>query len=434
MKLMSSSFIAILLATITSSQLHAQRVESFDQKWQQLHANSLKQKSASLDVQYSELGLNRARLHWLPRAYLQGHWVRTNDPAQVLFNNLAQREVKSADFLPSELNLPGYQTYKTATIGIDLPLFEGGSKQAQQSMLNSLLLAAENEQRAKKSEDYRELGQYYAGLLISQENSEHLHQLETQLQSIIKNYQMGAQSSPLGHSGLLGLKGVQNRLEALATIISVQSQQSYQWIDEKTAQDIKWQPQTESSLQKFLIKNFSEFSSPSLSTSSLALKYKIESMSELKNMERARYLPRIGLFAQNSYTDGQRGSDDSQSFGLYMAWDIFNPDSYGRQSEAVTKHSAEQSRFEGLKQEESIQRKNLVSQKEGLRNLLEILDNSSQLLSEQSINSMKLFRSGALNALQLAEVINRRIDLIEKTFQVQNQYLQTWMGIYQINN
>ena len=43
---------------------------------------------------------------------------------------------------------------------------------------------------------------------------------------------------------------------------------------------------------------------------------------------------------------------------------------------------------------------------------LELLNDSEKLLSEQVKVTSNLFHSGAITALQLAEVLNRRVDLI----------------------
>jgi hypothetical protein len=47
---------------------------------------------------------------------------------------------------------------------------------------------------------------------------------------------------------------------------------------------------------------------------------------------------------------------------------------------------------------------------------------------------MKLFRSGLLSALQLAEVLNRRVDLIQQKNQAQIQSVEVHSKIYQLMN
>jgi hypothetical protein len=65
---------------------------------------------------------------------------------------------------------------------------------------------------------------------------------------------------------------------------------------------------------------------------------------------------------------------------------------------------------------------------------LDLLFDSNNLLNEQSKNSMKLFKSGLLNALQLAEVINRRIDVIEQKNNAELQYLDVRSRLHQLSH
>ena len=76
----------------------------------------------------------------------------------------------------------------------------------------------------------------------------------------------------------------------------------------------------------------------------------------------------------------------------------------------------------------------LLESKITLEKNLVLLENTDGLLKEQTQNAMKLFRSGMLSALQLAEVINRRVDLIENKTKVESQYLDTYSRLYQLNN
>jgi hypothetical protein len=165
-----------------------------------------------------------------------------------------------------------------------------------------------------------------------------------------------------------------------------------------------------------------------------AQEMKLKTLDEMKNMEKARFLPRVGIFGQNNLFDGDRDSATSQSYGLYLQWDLFNPDSYGRVAEAGAKALAEQTKLKAFKQEEQIMLNQLQESKVALEKSLRLLSNSDSLLQEQSSNAMKLFRSGMLNALQLAEVLNRRVDLVENELEVETQYLEVWSRLYQLNN
>lgn len=113
-------------------------------------------------------------------------------------------------------------------------------------------------------------------------------------------------------------------------------------------------------------------------------------------------------------------------------WDLFNPDSYGRLAEARAQAIAQSSKLLAGKQEEKIMRNELQSSKIALERTLQILDDSEKLLREQTAQSMRLFRSGMLNALQLSEVINRRVDLIDNKLKAELQYLDVRSRQYQL--
>ena len=154
----------------------------------------------------------------------------------------------------------------------------------------------------------------------------------------------------------------------------------------------------------------------------------------MKEMEKARHLPRVGLFAQSNIYSGDRDTANAQAYGIYFAWDIFNSDSHGRVGEASAKFRAGEAKIQAEKQEEKIILEQMLASKNTLEKSLALLEDTDKILKEQTLNAMKLFRSGLLNALQLAEVINRRVDLIENKNKVENQYLDVYTRIYLLNN
>ena len=155
----------------------------------------------------------------------------------------------------------------------------------------------------------------------------------------------------------------------------------------------------------------------------LAQELKVSSLENVKDMEKARHLPRVGLFAQTNIYSGDRDTANAQAYGIYLAWDIFNNDSYGRVGEANAKFRASEAKIEAGKKEEKIMRDQFLESKNTLEKSLVLIEDSDRILKEQTSNAMRLFRSGMLNALQLAEVINRRVDLIENKYKIESHYL-----------
>jgi outer membrane protein TolC len=431
---MKKTVLLALYAFSNVAMAQTTATKSFEDIWSSLYQKSYQQKSAQQDKISNELTLERANRHWLPRAYVAGQWFSTNDPTQVFFSNLGQRSIQQADFIPSDLNRPGRKNFTTGTLGIDLPLYEGGMKSAQASMFDSLVKASELEVKAKRTEEYSELSRQYGGALVHAQNGALLSDLKNSLQKIISGYQVGSQSNPVGYSGLLGLKGVDNRIEGMSYEFEMKRVNAQKWIDTKTQSTENWSPDLNLHLKDFLNTNLTQTSSISYSTMMLAQELKVKTLDDAKQMEKARFLPKVGLFAQNNLYDGDRSTTTSQAYGVYLMWDLFNSDSYGRVGEANAKSMAAEAKLNASKQEEKIMLSQLLESKTTLEKNLVLLEKTDGLLKEQTVNAMKLFRSGMLSALQLAEVINRRVDLIENKNKAETQYLDVYSRLYQLNN
>ena len=412
----------------------AEPIKSFDEVWKALYEKSHKQNAVKQEMELNELSLDRAQRHWLPRVYVTGQWFNTNDPGQVFINKLGQRSIEQTDFIPQDLNRPERETFGMGTLGVDLPLYEGGMKSNQSNMYQALVKASELEMKAKRSEEFSELARHYGNLILLEKNESTLLDTQKNLERIIASYQVGAQSNPVGYSGLLGLKGVKNRIEGMLNQYTMKIKQAKNWISTKSELPESWSANTNQEITEYLSENLSSKSGQSSSTQLLAQEMKLSTLDDMKDMEKARFLPKVGLFAQNNLYQGSRDTATAQAFGLYLQWDLFNSDSYGRLGEASAKALAERSKLMAFKQEEQIALQDLRESKETLEGTIKLLKDSEKLLAEQASTSMRLFRSGLLNALQLAEVINRRVDLIENKLQAETQYLDVWSRLYQLNN
>ncbi len=430
--MMKNLFWAGSLLALSFPVMAEMNVKSFDEIWEQLHKNSLSHQSLEQEKVAQDEAKARSERHWWPKAYVAGQWFSTNDPAQVFFNHLGQRSVGSADFNPSQLNQPGRKTFQAATLGLDLPLYEGGFKAQQVTMYEKLVRAAELDLKAKKTEEYSELGRHYGQLIVYHQQSSKLNNLKEELIKILKSYQVGSQSNPVGYSGVLGLKAVQNRMTGMLDEFQLKMIQSQKWIQGKMNDESTWKVDHDQDLKKYLEKNLAPQTSQSYSTMLLAQELKASTMNEAKNMEKARFLPKVGVFAQSNLYQGQRDSSTSQVYGLYLMWEIFNNDSYGRLGEASAKARAAEAKVAAYKQEEKIAMEQLDEAKQTLDRNLDLLNETDALMLEQTQNAMKLFRSGLLSALQLAEVLNRRVDLIQQKNQVQIQSLEVHSKIYQL--
>jgi Outer membrane efflux protein len=419
---------------ISLSSLAQTPVKTFEDLWSQFHQKSLSKQSLEEEKMAQSEAKARADRHWWPKAYVAGQWFSTNDPTQVFFNHLGQRSIGQNDFVFNNLNHPERKNFQTATLGLDMPLYEGGLKSQQVTMYEKLVRASELELKAKRTEEYSELGRHYGQLIIYHQQHAKLKDLKEELLKILKNYQVGAQSNPVGYSGVLGLKAVQNRMIGMLDEFELKIIQSKKWIQGKMNDESSWEVAPNQDIKEYFSKNLNPQSTQSYSTMLLAQELKASTLIEAKNMEKARFLPRVGLFAQSNLYQGQRDSSTSQVYGLYLMWEIFNNDSYGRLGEAAAKARSAEAKVAAYKQEEKIAMDQLNEAKSTLDRNLELLKETDALMLEQTQNAMKLFRSGLLSALQLAEVLNRRVDLIQQKNQAQIQSVEVHSKIYQLMN
>ncbi|NDG84035.1 MAG: hypothetical protein EBX52_03230, partial [Proteobacteria bacterium] len=95
-----------------------------------------------------------------------------------------------------------------------MPLFQGGRRigeleattlQEEASGLSSSLVSRTL---------YTELLQHYGGLIADLDAERELALLQDRIREILKSYKIGGENNPVGYSGILGLKGLANRIEA----------------------------------------------------------------------------------------------------------------------------------------------------------------------------------------------------------------------------
>lgn len=407
---------------------------SLDDVWKNYFDHSKEMESLRKEKEANVLASERGKLHWTPKISLMTQWSSSNDPGQVFINNLGQRAVTQLDFIPSSLNFPKRKEFLNGVLGVDLPLYEGGMKMNQSSMFSTLVKASEIELKAKKTNEFTELSRLFGSLIIHENNSEALKKLQDDLKRIISSYQVGSSSNPVGYSGLLGLKGVANRINGLMTTFNLQFQNSKKTISERSELSESWKPLQVKNIKSYINSYLTEDNTQILSSMLLAHELKASAMDSMAKMESARYLPKLGLFAQNHLYSGDRDVENSQSYGVYLMWEIFNNDSFNRYSEARAKALSAKAKIIGSKREENIMRSHLRESKVTLEKNLDLLFDSNNLLSEQAKNSMKLFKNGLMNALQLAEVINRRVDVIEQKNNAELQYLDVRSRLHQLSH
>jgi outer membrane protein TolC len=406
------STLVVLLATITSQA----ETLSFTSVWKQINEVSVAQEASRLQTQSLDEAQSRASRHWLPKLYLDAKSYQTNDPGASFFGLLEQRSITQSDFNPDSINHPDSHLYTRGALGIDLPLYEGGMKSSQVDLYSHSVLAQKNTTLQTQIEQYAMVGQSYGALAVLEQQKNKLQVLGSEISRLIGGYKLGSRSNPVGYSGLLGMKSLANRINGLINQYEAQTKAYYAALNEMGLKETQWSPESMDS-NTFVNRYFVT----SLSAAEAQSSYKIQSAKEnvkageeAANMEKARFLPRVGAFAEAYVFNGNRDTANGYNAGLYLQWNLFDPSDFGRLREAKLKSMAAAKYSEASEQQERAERAGLQESLKSLRQNIDLLNDSHKLLVEQSKTATMLFKNGSINVLQFVEILSRRVDLIHQ--------------------
>ena len=406
----SKVFFLFSLGVLSFPSLVLAQELKLEDVWREIAKDSKVQNAAQLDVEAASAASERAKINWLPRAYLDVKSFETNDPGLSFFGKLSERAVTTNDFDPTALNHPASSLYTRGALGIDLALYEGGMKSSQREMQDHLLAGKKEEQHQVLTNEFVEVAQAYGAINSLADQRENLNDIQTGLLRLIKSYKLGNRSNPVGYSGLLGLKALSNRIQALINENRSKGAAHREELSQLGLKQGDWRP-TKSKAVEYVARYFKSGEAAE-SSGSAARKEMALAAESGAAMEKSRYLPKVGAFAEQYVFNGSRATDSGYSAGLYLQWNLFNPADYGVAKEAHLKAAAaekyaaynsdqERSAFLGIKQAIEATRQNLL-----------LMTESQKLLVEQTQTAEELFRNGSINALQLVEALSRRADLI----------------------
>lgn len=402
----------LILASLVTGQISAAAELSFQEVWNQIKSKSAAQESANLMTEVTLEEKTRAARHWLPKVYLDAKAYQTNDPGAVFFGLLEQKSLVQSDFAPSALNNPEAKALTRTALGMDLPLYEGGMKQAQVKMLEHQEKAQQLLSRQTELDQFAMVGNSYASLVATQKQMLKLEQIKTEVAKLIKGYQLGSKSNPVGYSGLLGMQSVENRLQALVNQNEGTKKSFQQMLLSLGLSDSSLQP-TEKDPMKFVSKFF-KADEPQASFKVDALKAESESTAEMSEMQKAKLRPRVGAFAETYAFSGGRDTANGYMAGVYLQWSLFNSADFNQDKSLRLQNLAKQKMAEANEQQEAAQRAALFEARKAILRNLELLNQTEGLMLEQSQVAAGLFRNGSINALQLVEIYNRRAELIQQ--------------------
>lgn len=425
-------FLGVLAAvsTIRPRSASAETL-SFGQVWREVSSQSPALEGAKLKTEAAEAALSRSKRHWLPKLYLDARAFQTNDPGANLIGMLEQRQITAGDFSPDSLNHPEARTFTRGALGLDLPLYEGGLKQAESGMHGNLSNMEKFEATQSAVDLYSRSVVAYGAIASAQRQVAKLKDLNETITRLMKGYELGQRSNPVGYSGLLGMKSLANRINGVIAQTEAQEQASQAALRELGLSKTGWSPQlldVRAFTAQYLpidVNNKAESS---------AMSAKIEgakALSRASAMERARFLPRAGAFAESYLFKGERDSANGYTAGIYLQMSLFDPADFGKHREARLKSQAALKMAEAGTRFENAERESLRQSENALRANLVLLEDSEKLLADQTRVSSTLFKNGSMSVLQFVEILNRRADLIVQQGQAELGLLTTSASLAQ---
>lgn len=405
-----SKMVAIVIGVLTCGSAYAKTL-SFPQVWEQVSSLSSAQMAAKIGVQAAESQRDRASRHWVPRLYLDARGYQTNDPAASFMGILEQRKLEASDFSPDALNHPNSRFFSRGALGLELPLYEGGARLAQQEMLELEAKAQKQQSEQVTIDQYAFVGNAFGSIGALHRWQGEIQKLQESMQGLLKSYRLGSKSNPLGYSGLLGMQSLRKRLIALQRAFEAQKRSQRAALQELGISAGEWSPDF-SSAQDFVSHYFSRQPDFRGSFRTEASWLRVLAGSEAIKVERSKFLPSLGLFGESYAFRGSRATDTGYSAGVYLHWNLFSPMEIGSVLEARFKALAAEQAAEASAQQERAEKAGLQESVAALEENIQTLRESEEILQEQAKVAENLFRNGSINVLQFLEVLNRRTDLI----------------------
>lgn len=385
---------------------------SLRQVWDKVSGQSLSQEAAKLQVQSSQLSIDKADRHWLPRVYFDARGFKTNDPGTSFFSLLEQRSLEAADFNVASINEPDYHVYVRSALGLDMPLYEGGFKTTYAQMQKYQHRADELQFSQIENQQYAEVAKSYGALSLLLQQKQKTEDIYSFILKLQKNYRLGSKSNPLGYSGLLGLQSLSNRLQMILNQYQGQIETIYRALAELGVEVNAWSPALQTSSVEF-VNRYMSIQGPSLPSPRLQSMQQSSLMAQKSvDLEKSKFLPRVGAFAETYNFSGDRKTANAYMAGLYLQWNLFNPADFGSVKESQIRSMSQEKNYAANLQLEKIESESLQHNISVTKEALGLLAENQKILTEQAQVGETLFKNGSINILQFLEILGRRADLI----------------------
>jgi len=404
----------------------------FHQIWEKVRLNSPSQKAAVSEAKAAEISKNRSSRHWFPTIYADAKAYTTNDPTVTFMSNMGQRGVTQEDFIPDNLNNPGTGNYQKGTLGLDLPLFEGGAKTEAAKAMEKLAEAKKYQSSSIYLNEFSTAASAYGQIIVLMKIREELNAISGRVDAVLANYQGGLRSNLVEYSGILSLKTLQNRIQVHLSENESKTAALRNYLEKMAGDSLPkgWLPYTEDILA--YSDNYLKAENLSADGSYRIKAYKAmaDSSANKAEAEKAVFLPRIGLFAETNIYNGDRDTGDSYTAGFYIRMNIVSPMDYGAVHQAELESDASKYRAKDAKLKGEIELNRLYTFSDILKKNIALMKENSSLMNELVRNSQKLFSSGSIKAFQLVDVFSRKTDLIINLAGAEEEFLNVMAGIY----
>ncbi|TGL57078.1 transporter [Leptospira ognonensis] len=428
---------------------------SFEELWQKVESHSLGRQAKQLEYKASEVAKERSDRHWLPRVYTDVRAYNTNDPALNLLGKLGQRSATDADFSTASarvrpgnfldsnnqpyntlnsdtanlfakdtLNNPGSNTYSRGSLGIDLPVYEGGASQTLSKIQEKRSIGIKFEKEALRDREFANLALYYRGLQSIAEYKTRLEQISKTESRFQSGYQLANKSNPVGYSGYLALKSLKNRLDAMSKESSNQLLEFKENLSLLSGMEAEQIQTISADLFPFVDTHFPKLGEKGDSNYTKALSIYTETEGLKSEMEMSKFLPRVGVYSEANAYSGSRSTQTAYNAGFYVQMNLYNPKDMGAVEEAKLQAEAMRKRLEETRNKEEAFVKTLTNQEVALRENYLLIKDSLKNQEEQVVYMQRLFQSGAVNAIQFAEVLNRSIDVAKSMLDIELNYIR----------
>ncbi|PJZ44655.1 TolC family protein [Leptospira brenneri] len=437
----------------------------FDDLWKRIEENSSARKSKYLEWKAGEIAKDRSDKHWLPRVYTDLRTFQTNDPTLNFMGKLSQRSATDSDFSTAStryragnfldsnnqpystlnsntmnliakdtLNYPGTHTYSRGTLGMDLPLYEGGSGKTMAEMNDKRSVGLKFEWLAIRDREFAQTGFYYRAIQTLNEYKSRLEKIKKTESKFQSNYSLGNKGNPVGYAGYLALKSIKNQITLL------EKQSDLQINDYKTTlyvlsdllpSDLEI---TESDLNVFLDTYFKRPSGYERSNQMNA-QIKYAEGERLKvDLETAKFLPKVAAYSEAYGYHGSRDTSNAYQAGVYLQMNLYNPKDMGVIEESKLNAEAALKKIEEKTKEEEAHVKSLFQKEISLKESLDLVKETVKYQEEQVVNMQRLFQSGAINAIQFAETLNKSLELSRVLMETEIAVLQVRTEISLFSN